>query len=369
MADRSIKICKAVRRETAEQLLLISLISFGSTIILTRLFLELTGYPRIQTGTLHIAHVLWGGLFLFVAALLPLIYANRWALFWSALLSGVGFGLFMDEVGKFITQTNDYFYPPAAPIIYAVFLLVALVYLQVRRAKKLTPREELYRVFHQMEELLDNDLEEDEKTALQNQLVEIAADADETNLKNLAQSLADFIELDQLQIVPESEGVFSRLYKRAAAASAKVLSRLRFRILLIIGLGANGIYSLVILVHLTLFAYQVMHGNPARLFFNPADFPFINSPTWILIRFGIQGLVGLCSIVAAILLILERDRPAMVWATLGLTFSLTVVNILVFYLDQFSATVTALLELILLLGVVTYRHRFNTDQRSSRRLA
>ena len=358
MATRISAIRKAVRRETAEQLLLISLVSFGATIILTRLFLELTGYPRIETGTLHIAHVLWGGLFLFVAALLPLIFANRWALFWSALLSGVGFGLFMDEVGKFITQTNDYFYPPAAPIIYAVFLLVVLVYLQVRRPKKLTPREELYRVLHQMEELLDNDLEEDEKTALQNQLIEIEASAEEVNLKNLAHSLADFIESDQLQVVKDRESRFSRLYRRLSNALASVLTRARFRILLILGLGANGIYSLVVLFYLIQYAYRILHGNPATPFFNPADFPFINSPIWILIRFGVQGAVGLCFTVAAILLVMERDHIALIWATLGLTISLTVVNILVFYLDQFSATIGALLELLLLLGVAIYRRRF-----------
>ena len=48
----------------------------------------------------------------------PLLFANRWALGTSAVLAGIGVGLFIDEVGKFLTQTNDYFFPPAAPIIY-----------------------------------------------------------------------------------------------------------------------------------------------------------------------------------------------------------------------------------------------------------
>ena len=138
--------------------LLITLISFAASVSLTRLFLELTGYPQIGSGELHIAHVLWGGLLLFVGSLLPLIFVNRWSLDLSALFSGIGIGLFIDEVGKFITQSNDYFYPSAAPIIYVFFLLTVLLYVRVRRPQVNNERIYMYRVFRELEELLDNDL-------------------------------------------------------------------------------------------------------------------------------------------------------------------------------------------------------------------
>ncbi len=129
-----------VKREGAESYLLYSLLSFAASVSLTRLFLELTGYPQLGNSELHIAHVLWGGLLLFIAALLPLLLANRWVYTVGGMLGGAGVGLFIDEVGKFITQSNDYFYPPAAPIIYAFFLLVVLLYLRVRRTASEDPR-------------------------------------------------------------------------------------------------------------------------------------------------------------------------------------------------------------------------------------
>jgi hypothetical protein len=137
---------KPIRRDHAERYLLITLLSFAASVSLTRLFLSLTGYPQIGNGELHIAHLLWGGLLLFIGCLLPLIFANRWALDLSAFLGGAGVGLFIDEVGKFITRSNDYFYPTAAPIIYAVFLLTVLLYVTVKRDNANNLRKELFGV-------------------------------------------------------------------------------------------------------------------------------------------------------------------------------------------------------------------------------
>jgi hypothetical protein len=120
---------------TAERSLLIMLIGFALSVIGTRWFLALTGFPKIGGGDLHIAHALWGGALLFVGALLPMVWAGRRVHDVAAASVGVGMGLFIDEVGKFITTRNDYFYPAAAPIIYSTFLLATVLFLWVRRRR------------------------------------------------------------------------------------------------------------------------------------------------------------------------------------------------------------------------------------------
>ncbi|GAA4889993.1 hypothetical protein [Actinomycetospora straminea] len=108
-------------------------VAFGVTVVGTRLYLELTGYPQIGGGEYHLAHALWGGLLLLLGGLTALLWSDAWVPRVTAVCVGVGSGLFVDEVGKFITARNDYFTPLAAPIIYGVFLGVLGVSVLARR--------------------------------------------------------------------------------------------------------------------------------------------------------------------------------------------------------------------------------------------
>ncbi|MEV3859517.1 hypothetical protein AB0J38_35075 [Streptomyces sp. NPDC050095] len=115
------------------------------TVLTTRFFLASAGYPKLGGGGhLHIAHMLWGGLLMAAAVLLAVVFLGRAARLGAAVTGGVGFGLFIDEIGKQITDEPGYFYRPAAGLIYASFvllvLLARLVHHRSRRAP-LTARE------------------------------------------------------------------------------------------------------------------------------------------------------------------------------------------------------------------------------------
>ncbi|MER7006223.1 hypothetical protein ABT297_24700 [Dactylosporangium sp. NPDC000555] len=112
-----------------------------STVLLTRAYLAATGYPKIAGGSLHIAHVLWGGLLMMVALGVALVFLGRATRICSAMLGGAGFGLFVDEVGKFITEETDYFYRPAAGIIYLTFAVLVVMTQWLRRPVERTVDE------------------------------------------------------------------------------------------------------------------------------------------------------------------------------------------------------------------------------------
>jgi hypothetical protein len=114
-------------------------VSFVVAVVGTRWFLQATGYPQVGGGELHVTHMLWGGLALVIAALLGLVVSAAWVPTVMAILTGAGTGLFIDEVGKFITASNDYFYPLAAPLIYGLVLALALVFILVRHREGASP--------------------------------------------------------------------------------------------------------------------------------------------------------------------------------------------------------------------------------------
>jgi len=358
MAQLKIKTRVAVKREKADQYVLISLISFAGMVLITRLFLELTGYPQLGNKELHIAHVLWGGLFLFIGLMLPLILANTWALFWSSVVGGVGFGLFIDEVGKFITQSNDYFYPPAAPIIYTFILITVFLYLRIRRTPKLKARAELYRALQNMTEVLDYDLDPIEMQTLEQRLVNIIAVSDDDDIRDFATALLQFVRSNKIDVVPRNKPRFIQFLLKVVDTANKILSETRLRWGLIVGLGWLGGVAVFDLVNLVLLSTNAITSNELPLLFRRGDTFFVDTPLWFAVRLGVEGIVGLLALLAAGGYILRRNKWSTSLAILGLTVSLTIVNLLLFYLDQFSASINALVQLIVFLGVLSYRRRF-----------
>lgn len=118
----------AVRRLDAGQLLDIFLLSAITCLLVIRLFLYLTDYPQIGNDTLHIAHMLWGGLGMLAAIIVLIAFPTRVAARVAALIGGLGFGAFIDELGKFITSDNDYFFQPTIGIIYLIFIALYLAF-------------------------------------------------------------------------------------------------------------------------------------------------------------------------------------------------------------------------------------------------
>jgi hypothetical protein len=132
-----------------------------ATILVIRTQLWLTNYPQLGGRGLHIAHLLWGGLFMLVAIGLLLTYLGRRVRRVAAVVGGVGFGFFIDELGKFITEDNNYFYRPAAALIYLIFIGLFLITRSMQRRERLGPRDDLANAVDLLGDAARDDLDRD----------------------------------------------------------------------------------------------------------------------------------------------------------------------------------------------------------------
>lgn len=128
-----------------------------------RIFLILTKYPQIQTENLHIAHMLFGGFLMTIAFFITFIFLNKEAKYVASVIGGVGFGAFIDELGKFITKNNNYHYEPAIALIYIILVTIFLTSRLIEKYFKYSKDEYSANAVEMIKQALVHDLEKDER--------------------------------------------------------------------------------------------------------------------------------------------------------------------------------------------------------------
>ncbi len=128
-----------------------------------RIFLELTNYPILGGSGLHIAHMLWGGALMAVSIMILITFLSRSIKKLSAVVGGLGFGTFIDELGKFLTSNNDYFFQPTFAIIYVIFILIYIIFYSFSRYWKFTSKEYLVNSLEYVQQSVIKDLNKEEK--------------------------------------------------------------------------------------------------------------------------------------------------------------------------------------------------------------
>jgi hypothetical protein len=152
-----------IRSVEGENLLEIFFVTAVAGLLGIRFFLAATGYPQLSGKGLHIAHVLLGGLLMMLALIITLAYINKSAHYVAAFLGGFGFGAFIDELGKFITGDNDYFFKPTVALIYIIFVFLYLGVEAFVRRPALTGPECLINVLEIAKEIALGDLDHRER--------------------------------------------------------------------------------------------------------------------------------------------------------------------------------------------------------------
>jgi hypothetical protein len=344
-----------VRREGADRYLFLVLLSFVLSVSLTRFFLSLTGYPQIGGGELHIAHALWGGLFLFIAAILPLILSNRSVYASSAIIAGIGVGLFIDEVGKFITQSNNYFYPAAAPIVYTFFILTALLFLRYTRPANREDHAELSRALEEIQELLRHPLKPKARVALEERLTNIANNMESGVYATLVYQLLDFVQQDNRPVPSGRLPIYRPLVDGINhwMTTAKIKGVMIFGLLCLAFLALKNPASYILL------DWTGPDSLVERLLSMTAGRHLEASavPDLANIRMVLELMVGTLFLISVVLILARQSKPGVYLALTGLIIYFTAGNLIVFYFEQFSTLIMVAIQFAVLFVLLEFQRR------------
>ncbi len=297
------------------------------TVLLIRAWLGLTGYPQIGGDGLHIAHMLFGGIGMLIALLVNLTFLGRRTRVFAAIVGGAGFGAFIDELGKFITSDNNYFYQPAVALIYVIFVLLFIAGERLASDSHTTPDERLVQAL----DVLTSATIEGYPKREREQASQLLAESDPKNplVPALDQALA------RIAATPDpAESLAERQAQRLTTSYFWLVGQRWFLMLVLVIAGVATLSNLRTLA--------------ATLLANPADRRlqmYVDSTT---------GLLSIATLIASVLLIggLLHLRGSLLvafrWFRRSVLVSLLVVQPLAFYEQQWTALIGLALNLVLL---------------------
>ena len=299
------------------------LVSAVASLLGVRFFLNLTGFPKLGGGGLHIAHMLWGGSLMVIALLVLLAYLGERIRRIAAIIGGLGFGLFIDELGKFVTSDNNYFYRPTIALIYVLFVLLFLHLRTFERHRDASEEVYLANALVLLQDAAIHDLDPKEKHLLL-RWFRLSGKSGTSLLGNAAQTLA----ARPPDVVPRSWlRRRLRLFRRAIARGIRSewTRRLAVPVLLIRLLG-----GLLITAFLTL-----THGG---------DLTDLPTHLPLLIATGISSVMALMGLIR-----LPMGRlHALRWFKRSILSTILLTDVFVFYYQQLGGLSDLVIDLVLL---------------------
>ncbi len=333
-----------IKRSTGSDNLLLFLVSAVFSVLGTRIFLEILDYPQIRHGEIHLAHAVLGTLLLTLANITLFSFHGKIIRQFGAVVGGLGFGQIIDEIGKFITRDNNYFYQPVPMIIYLVFISLFFIYRYLDRDTKQTPKEVIYEALEHLEELAEDNLHSPTQKWLEKTLNTIV----QNSQKNYQVFAEHILELSHtLEVKPRKKNGYVQKIQSSwkwldefTAERRPVFYFLLFVFLLYIGttLFSTLTFSqLIWLRQFEHFKYQI-----------DSRFEF----ALIVAQYTSQFLSALLMIRGFIYLVGRKRVKALEFFQTGLAVNILITHVFTFYFKQF-ATVPELVITICMFAIVS----------------
>ena len=305
------------------------LIASVCSVLAIRFYLYITGYPQIGIGHFHIAHMLWGGLLMMIAIFLLLCFLAKPTFQLAAVLGGIGFGTFIDELGKFITRDNNYFYQPTVMILYIIFILLFLIVKAIDNETKLTRKEYLMNALEMMKEVVLRDLDKEEKKRIRDFIRQ--SDHNDPVVKAIRHLLAD---IDA--VMPQQPSIFTRIRNSMSELYQRYVSKRWFYRTII------GLFVLSSIINV----YEATKYIP--YFLNPQLSTYLSISQWGQLLFswlsGAFVLLGIYFFRSSRLMAYELFKRSIL-------ISIFFTQVFIFYQEQFSSLIGLSADILILVTI------------------
>ncbi|MFZ2055491.1 MAG: hypothetical protein WAU81_14980 [Candidatus Aminicenantales bacterium] len=316
------------------------LITAVAAILIIRAFLKLTGYPRLGGEILHVAHVFWGGLFMLASILTLLVFLGKWRERLAAVVGGVGFGYFIDEVGKFITSDNDYFFKPSVAVMYVVFVLIFVAIRSIQTGRHHTRLEYLINAIRELEEIAVHELDEEEKSRILFYLGKSRSDHPLVSRLRKAVVQTEALEAPSFWFLKRWKVALTDHYRRIAGTRW-------FRFGIVMFFLAQLLVSISYVIVLVFFRglgwAQVLNiGIFSRIAMRLQGLSFID---WAKL---VSSLLSAVFIFFGILLLAHNRRAGLRMFERSILISIFLTQVFIFYREQFAALLGLTFNLLIL---------------------
>ncbi len=251
MSSRGYLDKQFIRDIQGENLLELFLVTAVASILGIRFFLAMARYPQVGGHGFHIAHVLIGGIFMLISTVILLSFLNKSARDLASILGGFGFGAFIDELGKFVTSDNDYFFQPTIGLIYVTFILLYALIKKINSRRWLTEEERLINVLEISKEAVLKNMDERAKQIS----MDLIAESDQLN--PVVKSLKDL--LGTIESAPEEDpGIYTQTKGQVRRFYQSIVKTKWFTKVLVGFFLLQAVVSLLISLDLTVGIYNAI---------------------------------------------------------------------------------------------------------------
>ena len=317
-----------VRHTHASHFAELFLVNAIGAVIVIRAFLVFTGYPQLGGHGLHIAHMLWGGLLMLCALLLVLFFLDQ-VRYIAAVVGGIGFGTFIDELGKFITSDNDYFFQPTFALVYAIFLTLFFAMRFGLKRQGLNPREHFANV---MELLTAGSA----RGMSQQDRAEFTAHLEQANVPDHLRRELDALADAMANVQSARPGLYTRVKNRAAKIFDSVVA-MRWAKAIIVAMFVARAFD-----QAWFGVFEVwLDDDPQPL---PDKFLGLDFFAW---GFIVCVLIETLLVSRGIVSMLRRRRIGLSWFRRAVIVNLLLTQFFVFYFDQLDGVVGLCVNLLL----------------------